>query len=304
MRGGVKTVKPWAAVIGSPINHSLSPVLHTTAYQLLDLDWEYRSFHVEPADLASFVANLEGQCVGLSVTAPLKRELVSLADAVDGLAKLVVSANTLVRAAGMNAAFNTDVQGIVDAVLPFVKEALQARPLRLDPAEEEGLRGILAGSPPPVIVGTGATACSALAAVRSLGASRAIVVGRSFAGKHNAFAVGTRMGMIIDPLLWKVADRSLLDLNRAPLVISTVPPAVTADLAALLRPSAFSTLLDVTYAHGATPLEEAFSARGAGVASPLAMLTHQGIAQVKLWTNRDVPFEPVYRAVCEGAATR
>ncbi len=295
----------WAAVIGSPIDHSLSPALHRKAFELLGLDWEYQKIEVTPDELTSFVQDLDGECVGLSVTAPLKRDLLALADAVDGMARLTEAGNTLAVAAGMKTVFNTDVHGIVETVQPHIVPLADRMARTLAVLQDTPSQvGPLAGLDAPVILGTGATAASALAAVKSLGATKAYVVGRNFSGTHNPFVIANEIGLDLHTVLWRVTDRYLDVFERAPLVISTVPPAVTADLASRLKPDSGAVLLDVTYSAGHTPLEKAFATTGAKVTSPLEMLTIQGIAQVKIWTSQDVPFDPVYDAVLRAANRR
>ncbi len=292
-------MKKWAAVVGDPVAHSLSPVLHGKAYELLGLDWEYRKIQVDAGGFAKMVSDVGSDCVGLSVTAPLKRAALAVADTADGLAKLVGSANTLVFSTSVSAAFNTDVQGIVNTVSPLLAgdKSIHSNLFLASQAQS----GPLTGQAPPVVLGTGATARSALAAVRSLGANSVVLVGRSFAGPNNAFSVANAMGLDVHPLLWKRVPDSGGALNQAPLMISTVPPHVTTDLSSRFTPREGATVLDVTYSAGKTPLEDAFVKAGGSVGSPLAMLTYQGIAQVKLWTNLEVPFAPVYEAVLAAA---
>lgn len=295
-------MRKWAAVIGSPIAHSLSPVLHRAAFAELGLDWEYLKFEVTGAELPGFLAELDAGCVGLSVTAPLKRELLRLASTADATARVTGAANTLARSVGMEAAFNTDVQGIVEAVRPYLCSATGRRATLtvLDQPPPQPLSGL----PAPVILGTGATACSALAAVRSLGAGSAYLVGRGFGGRDNALAMGTQMGMEVLPILWKASNRVQGTLDETPLLISTVPPAATERFAAALNPSSSATLLDVTYSEGVKPLEGRFRSVDAQVASPLEMLVHQGIAQVKIWTSRDASYAPLFEAVSAAASVR
>ncbi|MEV4258880.1 hypothetical protein AB0J52_37460, partial [Spirillospora sp. NPDC049652] len=106
-----------AAVLGSPVAHSLSPVLHRAAYAGLGLDgWSYDAFEVGEDALEGFLAGLDGSWRGLSLTMPLKRVALSLADSVSELAAKVGGANTLVLRDGRRAADNTDVHGIVTAL--------------------------------------------------------------------------------------------------------------------------------------------------------------------------------------------
>ena len=119
---------PWAAVIGSPIAHSLSPVIHRAAWERLGLagDWEYRSAEVDRGGLGAFIAGLDPQCRGLSVTMPCKQAVMQLMDVVDPLAAAVGAVNTVVPGAGVLTGFNTDVHGITTAIA----EARAARGLR------------------------------------------------------------------------------------------------------------------------------------------------------------------------------
>lgn len=276
----------WAAVIGSPITHSLSPVLHRAAYSLLGLDWAFRTADVDVAALPAYVGALDSDCVGLAVTMPNKQAILPLLDSVDGLAKAVGAANTCVISGGLTAGFNTDVHGIVETI----RDASEGRPLRAG----EGKRALL--------LGTKATASSALAAATTLGYQQVTVVGRDFSGQGNILLAAGRLGVSFDPLLWKHRAQVTKACRDADLVISTIPPAATADLAHSLEVRPEQTLLDVTYANGVTPLSGAFSSAGATVLSPLSMLTYQGLAQVKLWSGLEAPFKPVYRAVREAAA--
>ena len=109
---------PWAAVIGSPIAHSLSPVIHRAAWERLGLagDWEYRSAEVDRGGLGAFIAGLDPQCRGLSVTMPCKQAVMPLMDVVDPLAAAVGAMNTVVPGAGVLTGFNTDVHGITAAI--------------------------------------------------------------------------------------------------------------------------------------------------------------------------------------------
>src|SRR5271155_3397200 len=141
-----------AAVLGSPIEHSLSPVLHTAAYQALDLPgWHYGKIECDEAGLPSLVDSMGPEWAGLSLTMPLKRVALAVADEVSALARAVGAANTLVFPPGGPAkgrrAENTDVAGLVGAL------------------REAGL----AHAKQTVILGAGGTAQAALAAVRELG---------------------------------------------------------------------------------------------------------------------------------------
>lgn len=106
-----------AAVLGLPVAHSLSPVLHTAAYRALGLDgWRYDARECDEAGLPTFVAGLGPEWAGLSLTMPLKRVALAVADEVSPLATAIGAANTLVFTDGRRSADNTDVAGIVAAL--------------------------------------------------------------------------------------------------------------------------------------------------------------------------------------------
>ncbi|MGH3613741.1 MAG: shikimate dehydrogenase, partial [Pseudonocardia sp.] len=106
-----------AAVLGSPIAHSLSPVLHHAAYAALGLDgWNYGAHECDESGLGGFVAGLGPEWAGLSLTMPLKRVALEVADQVSALAAATGAANTLVAGPGGWVADNTDVAGIVGAL--------------------------------------------------------------------------------------------------------------------------------------------------------------------------------------------
>ncbi|HUW87757.1 MAG TPA: shikimate dehydrogenase [Candidatus Paceibacterota bacterium] len=105
-----------AAVLGSPISHSLSPALHGAAYEFLGIEGEYTAVEVKADELQKFLFSCDNSWTGFSLTMPLKEEVLSLADEVDDLARRIQSANTLVRAKSGWRALTTDVQGFQDAL--------------------------------------------------------------------------------------------------------------------------------------------------------------------------------------------
>ncbi|MCW2795672.1 MAG: shikimate dehydrogenase, partial [Nocardioides sp.] len=104
------------AVLGDPVAHSLSPVLHRAGYAALGLDWEYDARRVPSGGLPGFLETLDESWRGLSLTMPLKREAMPLADNVSERAALVGAANTLVLDDGAVHADNTDLPGAVAAL--------------------------------------------------------------------------------------------------------------------------------------------------------------------------------------------
>jgi shikimate dehydrogenase len=271
-----------AAVLGSPIRHSLSPILHGAAYQALDLHgWHYDKIECDEAGLPSLVDSMGPGWAGLSLTMPLKRVALTIADEVSPLAGAVGAANTLVfppdGPAGGRLADNTDVAGMVSAL------------------REAGLARVEQA----VILGAGGTAQAALAAVRELGHHSPIVLVRNLARTTELRETAERLGMrptISDGLLTE-------PLPAADLVISTLPGGAADPLTAT-RWKPDTMVLDVVYAPWPTPFAGSAQAAGCPVVSGLTVLLYQAVAQVELMTGRAGPVEAMRTALVAAVADR
>jgi shikimate dehydrogenase len=271
-----------AAVLGKPIAHSLSPVLHRAAYEALGFtDWTYDLVECDENGLAAYVESLGPEWAGLSLTMPLKRTVLPLLDHVDHLAAATGGANTVVFRPEGRFGYNTDVRGIVDALTEVGVPAL--------------------GS--VTIIGAGATACSALAAVGELGAAGADIVARDPSRTAGLLATADRLGLQARLRPW--TDLGDTGQPIPDLLISTVPAGAADEYADRLRLTrqAPPALLDVVYHPWLTPLAEVAVAAGSAVASGYAMLLHQAAAQVELMTGRPAPLEAM-RQAGEGAIAR
>jgi shikimate dehydrogenase len=261
-------------VLGSPISHSLSPVLHRAGYRHLGLDWSYTAHEVRDNELAGFVAVLDHSWRGLSLTMPLKRAALGVASRVSELAHLVGAANTLVRDDdGTWSADNTDVPGMVAAM------------------EQHG--AVRAWS--ACLWGGGATAASAVAALARLGATAVHLHVRDAGRANGPLTVAHRVGLVVGVLPWQVVT----DCGAADVVVSTVPAGAADSLAEPLAEAAESRrlLFDVVYDPWPTALASAWEKGGGTVASGLDLLVHQAIGQLRLMTGRDVPPRVLYEAV-------
>jgi shikimate dehydrogenase len=281
-----------AAVLGSPIAHSLSPVLHRAAYAALGLDdWIYTAIECDEAGLPALLASRDRQWAGLSLTMPLKRAVLPLLDRTEPLAVEVGGANTVVFADGRRHGYNTDVPGMVAALA----EAGVTAP--------SGATILGAGVTAPsgaTILGAGATACAALAALRAVGLPAVVVQVRDPARAGDLLAAARRLGLDVElrPFGSQVRDGDLL--------ISTVP-AGAADFYAeraidpRARPSA---VLDVVYNPWPTPLASAAAHSGIVVVSGFDLLLHQAARQVELMTGlHPAPLAPM-RAAGHAELTR
>ena len=158
------------------------------------------------------------------------------------------------------------------------------------------------------MLGSGATACSALAALTELGATDIVVAARRHAGSGRAAAAAHRMGLSVTALPWRpgdaASDDSVADLlAHADLVVSTLPAgaadALAAPLAAALerRGRAQAVMLDVVYAPWPTPLASTWTAAGGRAAPGWLMLLHQAVPQVSLMTGQTPPTGPMREAL-------
>ena len=259
----------WAAVIGSPIEHSLSPVIHRAAWAQLGIDgWEYHRLEQDTDSLPGFIAGLGADCAGLSVTMPCKQAVMPLLDVIDPLASAVGAVNTVVPSSGVLAGFNTDVTGIASAV----RRACS-------------MTGCSAPSS-ALVLGARATASSALAALGELGITSSTVAARRFGGPGSVVAAASRLGVTIEQVLWSDAEAVDRAASSADLVISTLPASAADPLAERLRVREGQILLDVVYSPRDTALRRAFENAGGVVAEGTDMLVFQAGAQVQLMTGR------------------
>ena len=249
-----------AGVLGSPIAHSLSPVLHRAAYAELGLsDWSYDRFEIDEAKLPGFMEKLGPEWAGLSLTMPLKRAVIPLLDEVSETAASVEAVNTVVFTEdGRRVGDNTDIPGIVAAL------------------RERGIEQVDSAA----ILGAGATASSALAALSRICPGEISVYVRSEARAAEMRQWAERLDVTVRIADWADAEQAL----RAPLVISTTPAGVTDALARSVpeRPVA---LFDVLYDPWPTVLAARWSAYGGAVVSGLDLLVHQAVLQVEQMTG-------------------
>lgn len=274
------TVTRRAAVLGSPVAHSLSPVLHRAAYDELGLaDWSYDRFEVDEAALPGFFEELGPEWAGLSLTMPLKRAVIPLLDGISDTAASVDAVNTVVLTDdGRRLGDNTDIPGMVAA-------------LREHGIEEVGSAAIL---------GAGATASSALAALARICTGEVVAYVRSEARAAEMREWGERLDVDVRTADWADAAEAL----RAPLVIATTPAGTTDALAAAV-PERPATLFDVLYDPWPTELAARWSMFGGAVVSGLDLLVHQAVLQVEQMTGRSpAPLEAMRHAGEKALAAR
>jgi shikimate dehydrogenase len=276
LSGGGDSRSVRAAVLGSPISHSLSPALHRAAYAALGLTWwRYEAIECDEAGLPAFLDRCGPDWAGLSLTMPLKRAALPLLDRIDPLATAVGCANTVVFAAAQRLGYNTDVAGILGALA------------------EHGIGGRGQEPGPALIIGAGGTACAALAAMRELGEGSATVAVRSAERAGHLRNAADRLGIAVSLVPFEPAA-----LAGARLVISTVP-ARAADIFAENLPTLSappSAVLDAVYHPWPSALASAAQQAGLVVVSGFDLLLHQAARQVELMCDRPAPLEAMRAA--------
>ncbi|MFI9386420.1 shikimate dehydrogenase [Kutzneria sp. NPDC052558] len=270
-----------AAVLGSPIEHSLSPVLHEAAYRELGLsDWTFSRVRCEADELPGLMDGLGPEWAGVAVTMPGKRAALAYAAERTRVAELVGAANTLVpRACGGWLADCTDVEGVVGSV--------------------RAAGGVRSGGR-AVVLGAGGTATAALTALEALEIPSATIVVRDPARAGEALACAARVGIAAEVVRWDAVDFAAL-CGGAELVVSTVPTGAVEPVAGdIVRAGC---VFDVIYHPWPTPLAQAAGERGARVVTGLDMLLHQAFAQVHWFTGQQAPREAMRQALRSATAT-
>ncbi len=258
-----------AAVLGSPVAHSLSPAMHRAAYLALGLDWRYDAIDCDAELLPGLVAAMDEKWAGLSVTMPGKQAAAAVATKRSTRVALLGVANTLTPVEGGWAAENTDVDGVVGS---------------LRAAGLDQVRRVL-------IIGGGGTALAAIAGLHEMGATHLIVAGRQESSVSKALALAAVLG--IDARYCAI-ERVGAIAGLVDLVMSTIPAGTADHLAAQL--AGVPALFDAIYHPWPTPLAAAGSVDRITVTG-LDMLLHQAFAQVTLMTGLPAPKAAMQQAL-------
>lgn len=264
-----------AAVLGSPISHSLSPVLHRTAYAELGLDHDYQAIDVTTETFSQFISELDSTWLGLSLTMPLKEVAFDVAHEVTAVAVLARAINTLL-IGDVIRADNTDVLGIVHAVNEMTSHPLTSA----------------------VIFGSGATARSSIIAASQLGVTEIQAVARN----HTALA---ECRLIADKLNITFTDVPIADVTftQHTLTINTTPAGVADAIAdAVIDPH--GPVLDVLYHPWPSVLAQRWHSADCLAIPGYLMLLHQAAKQVELMTGHEAPLHAMRSALMAALADR
>jgi shikimate dehydrogenase len=270
-------------VIGSPISHSLSPLLHNAAFAALGLGatWHSLAFDVAPGQAAEALAAMRRADIsGLSVTMPHKADVVALVDECTEVAQRLNAVNCIVRTEGVLLGTNTDGEGFVASL---------ARGADFTPA---GRRC--------VVIGAGGAARAVVLALANAGASRVSVLNRTSERATTAAALAGRAGSVVSLGTRAVAEA----VGSADLVVNATPFGMAGASPAGADPWLVAPQLlhegqvaaDLVYAPRPTRWLVEAAAAGARIVDGLGMLVHQAAAQLVLWTGEPAPVEAMWEA--------
>jgi shikimate dehydrogenase len=260
-----------AAVLGSPISHSLSPLIHSRAYEYLGLAAHYEAIEVNAGGLTKFLDQTDKNC--LSLTMPLKEEAMKVADVISDVATRISCGNTLSLNEGVWSLTSTDVSGFDNAL----------RMHGIDTVDSV------------LIIGAGATARAAMASVSAITKSVSVVSRNS----EREAAINKASGINVSYLPWKLTD----EINDADLVINTTPnQAADFFLSGIDKPR--GTLFEVLYHPWPTAISRAWSETQAQVIDGLDLLIHQAIAQVEIFSGVACDRDILYTKMREAAVQK
>jgi shikimate dehydrogenase len=265
-----------AGVIGSPIRHSLSPVLHNAAFRALDLDWVFLAFEVEQGEGAAAVRGARALGIeGLSVTMPHKGEVIAAIDKLSPTAEKLGAVNTITRQGSVLLGESTDGAGFLDA-------------LRQDEGFDPAGRRC-------VVLGAGGAGRAVILALAEAGAAEVVVVNRSAERGRDAVALAGGVGR-----MGEAADASDADLVVNATSVGMGDGASPLDPASL---GAGQLVVDLVYHPAVTPLVAGARAQGATAVNGLGMLIHQAAHAFRHWTGQEPPL-PAMSAAALGSMAR
>ena len=249
-----------AAVLGSPISHSLSPLLHTIAYSQLGLEGEYTRIDVKSGELGVFLESCGPQWSGFSLTMPLKEEVLDFSNNVSSLAARIRSANTLVQSSSQEwNATTTDVSGFTHALAANGRDA----------------------SGDVLIIGGGATARAAVAACDGV-STRITVMVRSQSRVKEISNCAEFSDL--DFVEWGSAN----PFETSDLIISTTPEGASDSLAKNFPSNPAGIFFEVLYNPWPTMALKTWRSLGGQVVDGLDLLIHQAIDQVSIFSGQSL----------------
>ena len=283
MLGTVSGTTKILGVMGFPVSHSLSPVMHNAAIAAMQLDYVYVPLPIPVEDLGAAIAGLRAvkSLHGFNLTIPHKIEVIPLLDEILPIAKSVGAVNTVKRIDDRLVGTNTDVAGFLE---PLQK-------IEINWAET-----------PALILGCGGAAKAVLAACLELGCPMIHVVGRDpkklkkFHGNMTSQLRDYNLRVHPWTSLPHLLEIAGLVINATPIGMGSDPHTPITELEMSLLPSQ-AIAYDLIYTPRPTRFLQLAAARGLTAIDGLEMLIHQGAIALEFWLDRPVPIEIMRQAL-------
>ena len=281
-----------AAIIGYPLDHSMSPPLHNAGFAALGLDVRYEAWPIPPEDLPAAVERLrDDEMLGISVTVPYKQAVMPLLDEIDPAADAIGSVNTLVKRGRSLVGYNTDKDGFVRSL----------REAGCDPAGRRALVLGVGGTERAVAYGL-VEAGVAVITLAGRNSDRLNAAAEDLEVSKPGFATIRRVPFDNAFLISAASDSDLI-VNTTPVGMRHSPQEHESPLPpACLRPGLW--VADVVYNPLETVLLRQARAAGARAVDGMGMLVYQGVAQQLLWTGREPPGDIMREAALAAMAAR
>jgi shikimate dehydrogenase len=265
-------------VIGFPVAHSLSPLLHNAAFAALGLDhWRSAAFEVPDGAASDAIDGVRSSgLVGVSVTMPHKEAVAQLVDERSPVADRLGAVNCVVNRDGVLYGANTDGDGFIEALARGAEFAVSGRRC--------------------VVIGAGGAARAVVLALAEAGASEVAVMNRTASRAEVAATLAGAAGRVVPVGEVEAAAQADLIVNATPLGMTGTDQA---DDAWLVPPTLLhhgQVVADLVYSPRQTAWLEAASAAGAMALGGLGMLVHQAAAQITLWTGETAPVDAMWSA--------
>jgi shikimate dehydrogenase len=270
-------------VIGHPIGHSLSPLMHNAALTELGENYVYVAFPIKPEDLATAIAGLGSiGVVGFSVTIPHKQTIMPFLSQITPTAKLVGAVNTVWWTEQGWQGTNTDVEGFVAPLTVLNQDWQKVN---------------------PVVLGNGGAARAVVVGLAQLGCPEIQIVGRNlekleaFKNSWSRADFNSELSVYPWQALAELIPSTTLLINTTPLGMTPhlEQSPVEEDLMQGLSSSAIT--YDLIYTPRPTRFLQQAADQGATIIDGLEMLVQQGAAALRLWLQKPVPVDTMRQAL-------
>jgi shikimate dehydrogenase len=265
-----------SCLIGDPVAHTMSPVMHNAAFAKLDLDYAYLPFRVKPEDLSRAVSGLRAlNVVGFNVTIPHKVAVMPLLDELDPLAEKIGAVNTVVNANGVLEGYNTDASGFLQALVE---------------------RGIQPSDKNIVLLGAGGAARAIAYILIQRNARLTILNRRQELDWAEAIAANIKKDIGKDIAVFELLpDHLEKALANADILVNATSVGMSPESEISLVPARLIrsglVAVDIVYNPVRTKLLRDAAAAGAVTIEGLDMLVWQGALAFEKWTGRKAPFD-------------